>query len=130
MPRPRNRRRVRNLPTINRFGPYDHRPPGEVELTVEGLEALRLTDVEGLDQQAASDLMGVSRQTFGRILGQARTAAATAICGGLALIIGGGDYEVAPESPTSGGRGGGRGFGGQGRGRNPGRGGGQGGRFR
>ncbi len=127
MPRPRNRRFVRNLPTANRFGPYDQRPPGEVELTVEGLEALRLVDVEGLDQQAAADLMGVSRQTFGRVLSQARTSVSTAICGGLSLVIGGGDYVVSPEPPM-GTRRGGRGMGGQGRGH--GRGGGQGGRFR
>ena len=30
---------------------------GELHLTLEELEAIRLSDVEGLDQQAAADLM-------------------------------------------------------------------------
>jgi len=111
MPRPRRCRRVQAEPPARRFGPYDRRPVGEVLLPVEGLEALRLAEVEGLDQEAAAQLMGVSRQTFGRVLAAARRAVATALTGGMALSVAGGDYELAPP-----GRGRGRGWG-RGRGR-------------
>lgn len=69
----------------------------EVTLTVEGLEALRLSDVEGLDQDKASAQMGISRQTFGRILATARKTVATAIVQGLGLRIEGGNYLLAEQ---------------------------------
>ena len=108
MPRPRRCRRVQAEPPARRFGPYDQPPAGEVLLPVEGLEALRLAEVEGLDQERAAQLMGVSRQTFGRVLAAARRAVATALAGGLALTISGGDYQLAPAAR---GRGRGRGRG-------------------
>jgi len=111
MPRPRRNRRVHAEPPARRFGPYDQRPAGEVILPVEGLEALRLAEVEGLDQEAAAQMMGVSRQTFGRVLAAARRSVATALTGGMAITVAGGDYELAPP-----GRGHGRGLG-RGRGR-------------
>jgi len=67
----------------------------ETTLTVEGLEALRLSDVEGLDQDAAALRMGISRQTFGRILARARKTVTTAIVHGMGLRIEGGHYILA-----------------------------------
>lgn len=117
MPRRPNRRRIHNQPAARRFGPYDQSPPGEVVLSLEGLEALRHSDVELMDQESAAELMGVSRQTYGRVLAAARRAVATAITGGLALNIEGGHYRLVEPGPGPGpGRGGGRG-GGRGRGR-------------
>lgn len=63
----------------------------EVILSIDGCEALRLVDVEGLDQQTAAARMGVSRSTLSRILAEARRTTATAITGGLALRIEGGN---------------------------------------
>ncbi|MCB2228887.1 MAG: DUF134 domain-containing protein [Desulfarculaceae bacterium] len=120
MPRPRRCRRVQAEPPARRFGPYDQPPVGEVLLPVEGLEALRLAEVEGLDQETAAASMGVSRQTFGRVLASARRAVATALAGGMALSVSGGDYELAPPDPGAGrrmGRGGGMGRRGRGGGR-------------
>ena len=67
---------------------------GEITLSIEGLEAIRLTDFEGLDQETASQIMQVSRQTYGRILGEARNIISEALVTGKALIIDGGTYEM------------------------------------
>ena len=78
---------------LPRISPRGFRYPGEVLLSVEELEAVRLSDFEGLDQESAADLMEVSRQTYGRILSQARHYISEALITGKALRIEGGDYE-------------------------------------
>jgi predicted DNA-binding protein (UPF0251 family) len=67
---------------------------GEITLTVEELEAIRLADFEGLDQETAAGMMGVSRHTFGRILAAARTVVAEALVTSKALRIEGGTFEI------------------------------------
>ncbi len=67
---------------------------GEVCLTMEELEAIRLSDFEGLDQEAASGMMGVSRHTFGRILAGARAVVAEALVTSKALRVEGGTFEI------------------------------------
>ena len=71
MPRPKKPRFVSGYPTLTAFIPQGVPISGEVLLSVEELEAVRLSDFEGLDQAAAAELMGVSRQTYGRVLGRA-----------------------------------------------------------
>ena len=66
----------------------------EVVLPLEGLEALRLSDLEGNDHDRASEKMNVSRQTFGRILSAARKILADAVVNGRALRIEGGNYVI------------------------------------
>jgi len=66
-------------------------------LTVEGLEALRLVDCEGMQQVEAADRMGVSRPTLGRVVGEARRIVATALSGGKAIRVEGGEYFLASE---------------------------------
>ncbi len=63
---------VSTYPLTASFVPRGIPVLGELHLTLEELEAIRLSDVEGLDQQAAADLMEVSRQTYGRVLSRAR----------------------------------------------------------
>ena len=77
----------------------------EVTLPVEGLEALRLSDLEKLDQQTAAARMEVSRQTFGRVLSEARELVAEALVMGKVIRIQGGSYALAGVA-SSGGRGG------------------------
>jgi len=72
----------------------DTLPSGEVFLSVEGMEAIRLSDAEGMDQDTAAGLMGVSRQTYGRILAEARNIVAHALMTGKILRVAGGNYEV------------------------------------
>jgi predicted DNA-binding protein (UPF0251 family) len=67
---------------------------GEVTLSLEEMEAIRLSDFEGLDQESAASLMQVSRQTYGRILSAARNVVGEALVTGKALTISGGSYAM------------------------------------
>lgn len=71
----------------------------QVQLTVDELEALRLTDFLGLPHEEAGKQMGVSRATFGRIAEQARKTVADALIHGKAISVQGGDYRRV--DPTS-----------------------------
>lgn len=114
MPRPRQCRRVTELPRVTYYKPrgvplavLQH-----IGLTVDELEALRLADLEHLYQEEAAQRMNVSRQTFGRILDSAHAKVADALVNGKALSIEGGPIEVvAPVCPGRAGRGPGRGRG-------------------
>jgi predicted DNA-binding protein (UPF0251 family) len=64
----------------------------QVQLPLDGLEALRLADYLGLSQQEAGKQMGVSRATFGRIVERARKAVADALIHGKAINVEGGNY--------------------------------------
>ena len=98
MPRPRKLRFVEGRPIVDAFIPNRFPPWGEEEivLSVEGLEAIRLSDFQGLDQETAANMMNVSRQTFGRILGEARGIVAEALVMGKVLRIEGGHFEMPP----------------------------------
>ncbi len=93
MPRPKKPRFVSGYPTIVAFVPQGMPVTGEVFLSVEELEAIRLTDFEHLDQETAANMMEVSRQTYGRILSNARSVIGEAIVTGKALKISGGTYR-------------------------------------
>ena len=92
MPRPKKPRFVSEYPSISAFNPQGIPQSGEVFLSVEGLEAIRLSDFEHMDQESAATMMNVSRQTYGRILGEARSVVANALITGKTLKIKGGTY--------------------------------------
>ena len=94
MPRPKKPRFVSGYPTIIAFVPQGMPVTGEVFLSVEELEAIRLTDFEQLDQETAAKMMEVSRQTYGRILSNARSVVGEALVTGKALKVGGGTYQM------------------------------------
>ncbi len=96
MPRPRKPRFVQGGPMANVFKPrgIPSIDLEEVVLPIEGLEALRLTDLERLDQQTAADRMNVSRPTFGRVLAEARTLVSEALVMGKMIRIQGGAYTL------------------------------------
>lgn len=105
MPRPRKCRRVETTPDYDYFKPrgVPLRNLKEEVLSVEGYEALRLSDLEGLTNDQAARVMKISRHTYGRVLSEARRTVASAIVKGMALRIDGGDFEVlkkAPEPPS------------------------------
>jgi predicted DNA-binding protein (UPF0251 family) len=81
----------------------------QLDLTLDGLEALRLADVEGLYQEEAAGRMGVSRATFARVLNAARKVVAEALVHGNALKISGGTVDRRAKGrwpcPVHGGRG-------------------------
>jgi len=93
MPRPRKTRFVSGYPAIAAFVPQGVPVSGEVYLSIEELETIRLSDFEGLDQEAAAALMEISRQTYGRILAGARRTVGEALITGKALRVEGGTYE-------------------------------------
>ncbi len=94
MPRQKKPRFVSGYPSISAFVPEGMQQSGEIVLSIEGLEAIRLTDFEGLDQETAARIMKVSRQTYGRILGEARNIISEALVTAKALVIDGGTYEM------------------------------------
>ena len=94
MPRIKKPRFVSRYPTINAFVPRGMFQTGEITLSVEGLEAIRLSDFEHLDQETAAKIMEVSRQTYGRILSEARGIVSEALVTGKTLRIEGGAYEM------------------------------------
>lgn len=94
MPRPKKTRFVSAYPAIAAFVPHGMPITGEVSMSIEELEAIRLSDFEHLDQETAAALMEISRHTFGRILADARSIIAEALVTGKALKIGGGVFEL------------------------------------
>ncbi len=60
---------------------------GEVIVTLEELEAIRLTDLEGLSQQEAGEKMKISQSSISRHLEQAHQKIAKALVLGLAIQI-------------------------------------------
>jgi predicted DNA-binding protein (UPF0251 family) len=66
----------------------------EVRLTVDELEALRLSDLLDFSHEEGGRHMGVSRATFGRILQKARHTVAEALIQGKAINIEGGHYQL------------------------------------
>jgi len=93
MPRPKKLRFVSAYPVIAAFVPQGIGVTGEVFLTLEELEAIRLSDFERLDQETAANMMAVSRHTYGRILSNARNIVAEALVTAKTLKIEGGTYE-------------------------------------
>ena len=98
MPRPIKWRRVSFMPEVTYFKPagIPLRALGEVCLSVEEMEAIRLKDAEGLEQEQAAEKMNVSRPTFQRVLNAARQKVAGALLNGKAIRIEGGNFEMAP----------------------------------
>lgn len=95
MPRPLTTRRIGTKLRGQVFRPETATRPdtAPANLTLDGLEALRLADVEGLYQEEAARRMGISRPTFARVLARARSLVADALVNGKAVEIGGGVVE-------------------------------------
>lgn len=94
MPGITKKRKICHVPESRTFTP-DH-PTGEpVILTLDELEALRLSDFEQMDQDSAAELMEISRTTFQRVVHTARKRIATALVEGKTIQIGGGKYAVS-----------------------------------
>lgn len=94
MPRPKKTRFVSSCPTVAAFVPQGIPINGEVMLSVEEFESIRLSDYEGLDQGTAAELMQVSRQTYGRILASARQTVSEALITGKTLKVTGGNFAM------------------------------------
>ncbi len=63
---------------------------GEVILSVEEYETIRLIDLEGLEQKECAERMGVARSTVQRMYSHAKTKVADSLANGKVLKIEGG----------------------------------------
>lgn len=95
--RPRRYRMVHRKPEGRIFTTMDNENAGvqPILLTVDELEALRLSEIEELYHADAAKKMNVSRQTFGRIIKSARKKVASHLVDCKTLIVKGGDIEYA-----------------------------------
>jgi predicted DNA-binding protein (UPF0251 family) len=93
MPRPTKCRMVGFVPDNLCFSPQVD-SKDEVILSIEEVEALRLSDYMEIEQDSAADSMNVSRGTFQRIINTARKKTADALVHGKAIRIAGGNYEL------------------------------------
>jgi predicted DNA-binding protein (UPF0251 family) len=99
--RPKKYRIVRQDPKINQFSPRG-RPgrPDEVDLAMDGFEAIRLADYMGLSQKEAAASMHISQQTFSRVLKKAHKSMAEAIVRGRIIKIQGGSYVISSREDS------------------------------
>lgn len=93
-PRPKNIRKVRELPQAVAFVPLNAASADPVCLHLEEYEAVVLCDYEGKTQQEAAELMQVSRPTLTRIYAAAREKIAEALVRARPLHIEGGKVYV------------------------------------
>lgn len=91
------------MPEHTRFLP-DAGPGGEgdVVLSVDEYEAIRLMDLQGLTHEQCARVMQVSRTTVTEIYAAARRKLAEAIVCGRPLAIGGGQVRVCDHSTPCG----------------------------
>lgn len=76
------------------FHPQLHNEENVV-LSVEEVEAIRLSDYLEMEQDSAAESMNVSRGTFQRIINAARKKTADALVHGKAIRIDGGNYQLS-----------------------------------
>ncbi len=115
MGRPRKIKFVNFKPQVTYFKPQTHlRQIKEVELTIDELETLRLSNLEKISQEDAAKKMIIHQSTFQRTLTRAREKITDALVKGKAIRIQGGEYDM-PGGDGTGSVGQGRGTG-QGRG--------------
>jgi uncharacterized protein len=94
MPRPKKYRIVKREPGVTFFKPQGIplRVLEHALITVDELEALRLSDLQGLSHEETAQQLQVSRPTVTRMLARAHQAVADALVNGKAIRIQGGDY--------------------------------------
>jgi predicted DNA-binding protein (UPF0251 family) len=95
MPRPQSDRIVQEPPLFSDFKPMGVKGQdlGQILLTLDEFEAIRLADQAGLSHATAADEMGISRSTFSRLIEKARKKIADFIIQGKILTIEGGSVH-------------------------------------
>lgn len=88
-PRPRLRRHIRFSPNVTFFKPQGvpMRELDLIELNLEEIEAVRLTQYQSLSQIEAAEMMKTSQSSLQRILSSALKKIATALVEGKAIKI-------------------------------------------
>ena len=94
MARPVKQRRVCERPAVEGFIPRGREACGEVRLSVDEYEVLRLMDYLGYTQEECAAQMGIARTTAQAVYQQARRKLADMLVNGRELTIGGGSYVL------------------------------------
>lgn len=94
MARPSRCRRVCAEPECSGFLPRGKPGAGEVVLTVDEYEVIRLVDYEKQTHEQCAAQMGISRTTVTEIYESARFKLSDSLVNGKALTIGGGHYRI------------------------------------
>ena len=99
MARPKKCRWVKMEPGVTFFKPQGIplRSLEHTVITIDEMEAMRLSDFLGLNQEEVAKQMQVSRPTVTRMLARAHKAVADALAHGKAIRIEGGDYRLAGQ---------------------------------
>ena len=90
MARPKKQRNIQINPKVRVFRPEGIAPSSlteNIEIGLDELEALKLTNIDELSQEETAELMGVSRQLVGLMLSNVRKKITTALLEGKTLII-------------------------------------------
>ncbi len=98
MPRPSRCRRICAEPEIDGFSPCGIKSAGQVLLTVDEFEAIRLIDYEKKTHEQCGKQMDISRTTVTEIYERARGKIADCIVNGKELRIVGGNYALCNGS--------------------------------
>lgn len=95
MSRPQNNRIVHEPPLFGEFKPVGMpgRRLGQVFMSLDEYEAIRLADYIGLSHEEAADEMEISRSTFTRLIEKARRKIAKFLVRGKILTIEGGNIH-------------------------------------
>lgn len=96
MARPRKIKVVNFEPNVTYFKPraVPLSELEEIEITIDELETLRLTNLEKLNQTIAAKKMNIHQSTFHRTLLRAREKITDGIINGKAIKIKGGEYKL------------------------------------
>ena len=94
MPRPQRCRRICAEPEYSTFGPYDGSSAGDIAMTLDEFEVIRLVDYEGRTHEQCARMMDISRTTVTEIYDSARKKLACALVRGERICITGGNYRL------------------------------------
>ena len=97
MARPRKCRRICQMPRTTRFAPEDG-GAGEICMSLDEFESIRLIDLEHLQQEECALRMNVARTTVQSIYLSARSKLAEALVAGKSLRIAGENLEISTYS--------------------------------
>ena len=97
MPRPKKDRHICQMPENTGFAPLGE-SRGEITMTLDEYEVVRLIDMVGMRQERCAAQMQVARSTVTGIYESARKKIARALVEGLTLTIEGGDVNLCHNS--------------------------------
>ena len=98
MARPSSKKRVCRMPSHWKFYSDGGRVTGQIRMSIEEYETIRLIDYLGMSQEDCARQMHVARTTVQAIYRDARKKIARFFVEGTGLIIEGGDVEICPGS--------------------------------